>query len=82
MSSTKSMLGHMLGASGAVEAAITALSISKGVIIPTINLETPDHDCKLNHVTTLLHKEIKIAISNSFGFGGVNAVLALKKFEG
>ena len=82
VSSTKSMLGHMLGASGAVEAAITALSISKGVIIPTINLETPDHDCKLNHVTTLLHKEIKIAISNSFGFGGVNAVLALKKFEG
>ena len=81
VSSTKSMLGHMLGASGAVEAAITALSISKGVIIPTINLETPDHDCKLNHVTTLLHKEIKIAISNSFGFGGVNAVLALKKFE-
>ena len=82
VSSTKSMLGHMLGASGAVEAAITALSISKGVIIPTINLETPGHDCKLNHVTTLLHKEIKIAISNSFGFGGVNAVLALKKFEG
>ncbi|MDZ4383659.1 MAG: beta-ketoacyl-ACP synthase II [Thermodesulfovibrionia bacterium] len=81
VSSTKSMLGHMLGASGAVEAAITALSISKGVIIPTINLETPVHDCKLNHVTTLLHKEIKIAISNSFGFGGVNAVLALKKFE-
>ena len=82
VSSTKSMLGHMLGASGAVEAAITALSISKGVIIPTINLEIPDYDCKLNHVTTLLHKEIKIAISNSFGFGGVNAVLALKKFEG
>ena len=82
VSSTKSMLGHMLGASGAVEAAITALSISKGVIIPTINLEIPDYDCKLNHVTTLLHKEIKIAISNSFGFGGVNAVLVLKKFEG
>lgn len=81
VSATKSMLGHMLGASGAVEAAITALSISKGVIIPTINLETPDHDCKLNHVTTLLHKEIKIAISNSFGFGGVNAVIALRKFE-
>ena len=81
VSATKSMLGHMLGASGAVEAAITALSISKGVIIPTINLETPDHDCKLNHVTTLLHKEIKIAISNSFGFGGVNAVLVLKKVE-
>lgn len=82
VSSTKSMLGHMLGASGAVEAAITALSISKGVVIPTINLETPAHDCRLNHVTALLHKEIKIAISNSFGFGGVNAVLALKKFEG
>ncbi len=82
VSSTKSMLGHMLGASGAVEAAITALSISKGVIIPTINLETPDYDCKLNHVTTLIKREINVAVSNSFGFGGVNAVLALKKFEG
>ena len=82
VSSTKSMFGHMLGASGAVEAAITALSISKGVIIPTINLETPDHDCKLNHVTTLTKREINVAVSNSFGFGGVNAVLALKKFEG
>ncbi len=81
VSSSKSMLGHMLGASGAVEAAITALSISKGVIVPTINLETPDHDCKLNHVTTLTRREINAAVSNSFGFGGVNAVLALKKFE-
>src|SRR4030067_1414906 len=71
VSATKSMLGHMLGASGAVEAAITALSISKGVIIPSINLETPDHDCKLNHVTTLTKREINVAVSNSFGFGGV-----------
>ncbi len=81
VSATKSMLGHMLGGAGAVEAAITAMSIYKGIIIPTINLENPAPDCELNHVTSLMNKEINIAISNSFGFGGVNAVLVLKKFE-
>ncbi len=80
VSSCKSMLGHMLGAAGAVEAAITALSISKGIIVPTINLDSPDPDCILNHVTSTIKKDINIAITNSFGFGGVNAVLALKKF--
>jgi 3-oxoacyl-[acyl-carrier-protein] synthase II len=78
-SSSKSMLGHMLGGAGAVEAALTALSISKKTIIPTINLENQDIDCDLNHVNSLTNKEIHIAISNSFGFGGVNAVLVLKK---
>lgn len=80
VSSCKSMLGHMLGAAGAVEAAVTALSIQRGIIIPTINLDNPDPDCILNHATSTIRKDINIAITNSFGFGGVNAVLALKKF--
>jgi 3-oxoacyl-[acyl-carrier-protein] synthase II len=80
ISSSKSMLGHMLGGSGAVEASLTALSIMKGTITPTINLEDPDPDCKLNHVAVTTQKDIEIAISNSFGFGGVNAVVVLKKF--
>jgi len=81
VSSCKSMLGHMLGGAGAVEAAIAALSMSKGMIVPTINLENPDPDCNLNHVTSLMSKEINVAISNSFGFGGVNAVLVLRKIK-
>ena len=81
VSSSKSMLGHMLGGAGAVEAAITAISIKRGTITPTINLENPDPDCALNHVTSTMNKDINIAISNSFGFGGVNAVLVFKKFK-
>lgn len=81
ISSYKSMLGHILGGAGAVEAVLTALSISKGVIIPTTNLENPDPGCNLKHTTSITDKEIDIAISNSFGFGGVNAVLVLKKFK-
>lgn len=81
VSSCKSMLGHMLGAAGAVEAAVTALSIKRGIIIPTINLDNPDPDGSLNHATSTISKDINIAITNSFGFGGVNAVLALKKFQ-
>ncbi|MCK5286202.1 MAG: beta-ketoacyl-ACP synthase II [Thermodesulfovibrionia bacterium] len=80
-SSSKSMLGHMLGGAGAVEAALTALSISKETIIPTINLDNQDVDCNLNHVNSLTDKKIHSAISNSFGFGGVNAVLVLKKIK-
>lgn len=80
ISSCKSMLGHMLGGAGAVEAAITALSINKGVITPTINLENPDPDCDLNYITSTTFRDINIAISSSFGFGGVNAVLVLRKF--
>jgi len=79
VSACKSMLGHMLGGAGAVEAAVTALSITEGVIIPTINLKTPDPACGLNHVISATKKEINIAVSNSFGFGGVNAVIVLKK---
>ncbi|MBI5409114.1 MAG: beta-ketoacyl-[acyl-carrier-protein] synthase II [Nitrospirae bacterium] len=81
INSCKSMLGHMLGAAGAVETAITALSINKGMLIPTINLETPAPKCDLNHVTSTIKKEINVAVTNSFGFGGVNAVLVLKKFK-
>jgi len=82
ISSSKSMLGHMLGAAGAVEAAITAMSIDRGMITPTTNIENPDPACELNHVTATMKKEINAAITNSFGFGGVNAVLTLKKFRG
>jgi 3-oxoacyl-[acyl-carrier-protein] synthase II len=81
ISSCKSMLGHMLGGAGAVEAAITAISINKGIITPTINLENPDPNCNLSHVTSTIKKDINIAISNSFGFGGVNAVLVFRKFK-
>ncbi|RJQ50323.1 MAG: beta-ketoacyl-[acyl-carrier-protein] synthase II [Nitrospiraceae bacterium] len=80
VSSCKSMLGHMLGAAGAVEAAITALSIHRGTIVPTLNLENPGPACDLGHVTSVTEKKINAALTNSFGFGGVNAALALKKF--
>lgn len=79
VSSCKSMSGHMLGAAGALEAAATALSISRNIITPTINLENPDPDCDLNFATSAINKETNVAVSNSFGFGGVNAVLVLKK---
>ena len=82
VSSSKSMLGHMLGASGAVEAAITTLSIAEGVIPPTINLESPDPECDLDYVphTTRL-QQVHAALSNSLGFGGLNASLVLKRFK-
>jgi beta-ketoacyl-acyl-carrier-protein synthase II len=79
ISSVKSMTGHMLAASGAFEAAVTLMSIYDGVIPPTINLKTKDSDCDLNYVTETQKAEIKTAISNSFGFGGVNAVLAFRR---
>jgi 3-oxoacyl-[acyl-carrier-protein] synthase II len=82
VSSCKSMLGHMLGAAGAVEAAVTAISINKGIITPTINLEISDPQCDLNIVTSPINKDIHVAVSNSFGFGGVNAVIVLRKFQG
>lgn len=81
VSASKSMLGHMLGASGAVETAITILAIYHGLIPPTINLDNSDPECNLNHVTSTTKRDIDIAIKNSFGFGGVNAVLVLRKFK-
>ena len=82
ISSTKSMTGHLLGASGSLEAGITALSIKNGVIPPTINLVEPDPDCDLDYTPNLPRRgEIKFAMSNSFGFGGHNASLVFSKFE-
>ncbi len=75
----KSMLGHMLGAAGAVEAAITAVAIRRGIIPPAINLENPDPACAFNIARSALRADINIAVSNSFGFGGVNAVLVLRR---
>jgi 3-oxoacyl-[acyl-carrier-protein] synthase II len=81
VSSTKSMTGHMLGAAGGVEAAMTALSIFHGVVHPTINVDDQDPECDLDVVPNVKREaKIDAAISNSFGFGGTNAVLALKKF--
>jgi 3-oxoacyl-[acyl-carrier-protein] synthase II len=83
VSSTKSMTGHMVGATGGVEAAITALALDKGILPPTINYETPDPECDLDYVPNAARKaDIKVAISNSMGFGGHNAVLVLKRYEG
>jgi 3-oxoacyl-[acyl-carrier-protein] synthase II len=82
VSSTKSMIGHLLGASGGVEGGICALSIYNSIIPPTINLDNPDSACDLDYVP---HKarplDINIAMSNSFGFGGTNACIIFKKFS-
>jgi 3-oxoacyl-[acyl-carrier-protein] synthase II len=82
ISSTKSMIGHLLGAAGAVEAIATLLSINRGIIHPTINYENPDPACDLDYVPNQARrKDVRIAISNGFGFGGHNAVVVLKKYE-
>ena len=81
ISSTKSMTGHLLGASGSLEAGITVLSIKNGTIAPTINLVEPDPECDLDYTPNLARRgEIKYAMSNSFGFGGHNASLVFSKF--
>ena len=81
ISSNKSMLGHLLGAAGGVEAIFTVLTIRDGIIPPTINYETPDPECDLDYVPNIARKaQVNIALSNSFGFGGVNASLVFKKF--
>jgi len=83
VSSTKSMIGHLLGAAGAVEAGITSLVVERGVIPPTINYETPDPDCDLDYVPNKMRKaNVRYALSNSFGFGGTNASLLFKRYEG
>lgn len=81
ISSTKSMVGHLLGASGAVEAVATVLGLKHGVIHPTINYETPDPECDLNYVpNSAIKTDFTYALSNSFGFGGHNVCLAFKKY--
>lgn len=82
ISSTKSMIGHLLGAAGAVEAIATLLTINRGLIHPTINYETPDPECDLDYVPNRARRaDVRIAISNGFGFGGQNCTIVLKRFE-
>ncbi len=83
ISSTKSMTGHLLGASGALEAAVAALAISNSAAPPTINLEEPDADCDLDYIPHVARRgRIRTAMSNSFGFGGHNVSLIFKEFNG
>ena len=80
VSSTKSMIGHLLGAAGGVEIVATLLSMKHGVIPPTINYEEADPDCDLDYVPNKARsRQIEVAISNSFGFGGTNACLAVRR---
>ncbi|HOJ07502.1 MAG: beta-ketoacyl-ACP synthase II [Ignavibacteriota bacterium] len=82
VNSTKSMTGHLLGAAGVVEAIASILSLKNNVIPPTINLDNPDPECDLNYsAKTVTKREIRAAISNTFGFGGHNASLLFKKFK-
>lgn len=82
ISSTKSMLGHMLGAAGAVELVICALAIKNGMLPPTINYKEPDPECDLDYIPNQARKcEVDITLSNSFGFGGQNACVALRRVK-
>lgn len=81
ISSTKSMIGHLLGAAGAVESIICVFAIQNNIIPPTINYEIPDPDCDLNYTPNkAVEKEVNVALTNSFGFGGHNACLILKRY--
>ena len=82
VSSNKSMLGHAIAAAGPIECILTLVGINRSVILPTINYESRDPKCNLDYVPNeARHKEHKIVISNSFGFGGQNACLCVGKFE-
>jgi len=82
VSSTKSMTGHLLGAAGGIESLITVLAIARGMLPPTINYDTPDPECDLDYVpNSARRKDVRYAMTNSFGFGGTNATLVFKKFE-
>ena len=82
ISSTKSMIGHLLGASGAVESIICVFAIQNNIVPPTINYESYDPDCRLNYTPNkAIKKEVNIAITNSFGFGGHNACLVIESYQ-
>ena len=82
ISSTKSMIGHSLGASGSLEAAACIQTITSGKIHPTINYDTPDPECDLDYVPNVFRrKDVGVVLSNAFGFGGQNACLVFRKFE-
>jgi 3-oxoacyl-[acyl-carrier-protein] synthase II len=80
VSATKSMMGHLLGAAGAIEAILTIRALQTGILPPTINLDSVDVDCELDHVQNKARrKQTRVALSNSFGFGGTNAALVFGK---
>ncbi len=82
ISSTKSMLGHLLGAAGSVEAVICVKAIQEGVAPPTTNLEDPDPQCDLDYIPEGARElDIEVALSNSFGFGGHNASLVFREYR-
>jgi 3-oxoacyl-[acyl-carrier-protein] synthase II len=82
VSSVKGAVGHCLGAAGAVEAAVTVLTVRDDVVPPTINFDTPDPACDLDCVPNSSRRlPVQVALSNSFGFGGHNAVLAFRKYR-
>ena len=82
VSSTKSMTGHMMGATGALEAIFCVQAVREGILPPTIHYETPDPECDLDYIPNeAREKKIDLAISNAFGFGGHNAVLAIRKYS-
>ena len=83
VSSTKSMMGHLLGAAGGVEAGIIALALRDQIAPPTANYEKPDPECDLDYVPNAARRRpMRYALSNSFGFGGTNAALLMKRYEG
>ncbi len=83
VSSTKSMIGHALGASGAIESVACIKAIETGIVPPTINYDTPDPDCDLDYVPNKSRNvgNVRAVLKNSFGFGGQNACLVWKRFE-
>ena len=81
VSSNKSAIGHLWGAAGAVEAIFSILTVTRGIIPPTINYETPDPECNLDYVPNVAREaKVRVALSNSFGFGGVNGTLIFGQF--
>jgi 3-oxoacyl-[acyl-carrier-protein] synthase II len=83
MSSTKSAIGHLLGAAGAVEAIFATLAIRDNIVPPTLNLDNPERDTAIDLVPKQAReREVNVAVSNSFGFGGTNASLVLRRYQG